>query len=54
MKPQSAQLKTPKEVSAFGKRAQSAAKGFGRPKADKYSREASSRMDKFVKERKGL
>jgi len=47
-------LKSKKEISDYGKKIQVATKGFGTPKADRYAKDASSRMDKFVKERKGL
>jgi len=54
MLPQASSLKSEKEMIDIGRKARAAAQGFGKIKADKYAKDASSRMGDYVKARKGL
>lgn len=54
MKPQVGGIRSAGEMASYGKKVQARTKGFGKPKADRYAKDAEGRMGKFVKERKGL
>jgi len=54
MLPKASSLKSEKEMLEIGRKARSAAKDFGKVKADKYAKEAKSRMGEYVSRRKGL
>ncbi len=54
MKGMESRIATQSEVNAVAKQMKAKTQGFGRVKADKYAREASSRINVWAKARKGI